>query len=72
MSIKSHPLLADSALLEAVSLRTLIAIAFGVILLARYISYARGKVHLPGPLALPIFGNLLSLGEVSLPTLHSR
>lgn len=42
-----------------------VALSVGLVCLLHYVRYARGKIHLPGPVPLPIVGNLLSVGEVS-------
>lgn len=41
--------------------------AFVVVAIAvlKYMAYAKGKVHLPGPMPYPILGNLPQLGKVS-------
>lgn len=45
----------------------IVGVALLAISVVQYMRYARGQIHLPGPTPLPIFGNLLSLDDVSLP-----
>lgn len=57
-----------SELLEQLSfsLPQLAGLLVVVVLAVKYYQYAKGKVHLPGPLPLPIVGNLTMLGQVSV------
>lgn len=43
-----------------------VCLAILAVLIVHHIRYSRGKIHLPGPIPLPIFGNLLSIGEVRM------
>jgi len=47
------------------SLAPLVGAALLAVAVLHYLHYARGRIHLPGPVPWPIFGSLLQLGEVS-------
>ncbi|EJT52230.1 hypothetical protein A1Q1_06336 [Trichosporon asahii var. asahii CBS 2479] len=55
---------------DKLGLPAIVAAAVVFVLISEYYRYAKGKLHLPGPMPYPIFGNLPQLGKDAALTMH--